>query len=177
MKNSIKFLAVFVLVVTGFTFTACDEIDDLTSVDFTSSLSDQFNLSFDESSEEAIDESLTFDLADNNSVSKYLNKLKEVDITKITYRVTKYSGDENLNLNVGFYVNGSAVVPVTNYNLKSELGNEFEITDPAILKTISTTLLSKKQVTLQLKGNYNSKSAATAELYVTVYFDATAKAL
>ena len=177
MKNSIKFLTVLVLAVTGFTFTACDSIDDLTDVDFSSSLSDTFYLNFNESAEDEINESLTFNLADNNSVAKYLNKLEEVNITRITYKVTQFSGDDYLSLNVGFYVNGNTIVPETNYNLKNVLGTEFEITDAAILKTISTTLLSKKEVTLELKGNYMSETAATAELYVTVYFDATANAL
>lgn len=178
MKNTIKFLTAFVLVVvTSFTFTACDAIEDLADVDFKSSLKGKYNLNFDGDTDEAISESLTLNLADNSSISKYLDKLKKVKITKITYEITNFSGDEYLNMAVGFYMNGNTIVPSAKYNLKSEQGVEFEITDAAVLQTISTTLLNSKKVTLQLKGDYESVAAATAELTVTVYFEATANPL
>jgi len=185
MKNSIKFLTV--LVVTGLTFTACDDIESLADIDFKSSLTDKYNIDFSGETEGAINESMTLDLADNSSVSKYLDKLKKVKITRITYKLTKYSGDKYVGMNVGFYMNGNTIVAPNKYDSDSDLGVEYEITDAAILQTISTTLLSSKKVTLQLKGEYKSEtpgkgknqseSAATAEITVTVYFEATANPL
>ncbi|MFD1292834.1 hypothetical protein ACFQ5N_03205 [Lutibacter holmesii] len=175
MKKTIKLVAAILLV--SFTFTSCDDVEDLIDVDFKSSISGKYNLNFEAESEEKISESLTLNLADNSDVSKYLSKLKEVEITKITYEITKFTGDNNVDMNVGFYMNGNTIVAPTEYNLSSELGVVFEITDKTVLNTVSSTLLSSKKVVLDLKGEYLSMAAATAELTVVVYFNATANPL
>ena len=176
MKNTIKLFAVFLF--TSITFTSCDDVEDLIDVDFDSSISGKYNLNFEaEESNKAISESMTLNLADNNDISKYLNKLKEIKITKITYEITKFTGDQYVNMNVGFYMNGSVIKAPMDYNLDSESAVIYEITDADILNSISTTLLSSKQVTLELKGEYESLASATAELTVVVYFDATANPL
>ncbi len=180
MKNTIKFLTVLVAVIS-FTFTSCDEIDDLTEVDFNSSLSGAYNLNFEAESTKNINESLTLDLASDNDISKYLNKLNEVEITKITYQITKFTGDQYVDMNVGLYQyeekENKIIIAPRDYNLDSETSVVYEITDTAILNAISTELLNSKQVKLLLKGDYQSLSSATAEITVTVYFKATANAL
>lgn len=193
MKNTIKFLTVLIAVFS-FTFTACDEVEKLADVDFNSSLSGKYNLNFNPDAEEEVNESMTINLADNSSISEYLNKLKKVKITKITYQITQFTGSYEVDMNVGFYMNGTTIITPKEYSLNTDKGVEYELTDATILKTISTTLLNNKQVTLQLKGNYESYqipsknqltqkgentnvAPLTAELKVTVYFEATANAL
>lgn len=180
MKNTIKFLTVLVAVIS-FTFTSCDEIDDLTEVDFNSSLSGAYNLNFEAESTKKISESITLDLAENNDISKYLSKLNDVEITKITYEITKFTGDQYVDMNVGLYQyeekENKIIIAPRDYNLDSETSVVYEITDTAILNAISTELLNSKQVKLLLKGDYQSLSSATAEITVTVYFKATANAL
>ena len=176
MKNSIKFLTAFILTI-AFSLTSCDEVESLADVDFNSSLSGKYNLNFKAETEEEINESLTINLADDSTISEYLNKLKNIEISKITYEIINFSGDNYVDMNVGLYMNKNTIVAPKEYNLSSENGVVYEITDAAILKTISSTLLNSKQVTLKLEGKYASVSAATAEIKVTVYFKATANPL
>lgn len=182
MKNTIKFLTAFALVViTSFTFASCDEIEGLADVDFKSSINGKYNLAFEAESDEKISESMTLNLADDNDISDYLNKLKKVKITKITYEITKFTGDQYVDMNVGLYLyeekENKIIIAPRDYNLDSESSVVYEITDTSILNTISTELLNSKQIRLLLKGDYQSMSAATAELTVTVYFEATANPL
>lgn len=176
MKNTIKFLTVLVAVFS-FTLTSCDEVESLADVNLKSSISGKYNLNFNEETEDKIDESLLLNLADEGDVSEYINKLKKVNITRITYQISAFTGDNYVDMNVGFFMDGNEIVAPMDYNLGSQLGVVYEITDASILQTISTTLLNKKQVTFKLQGAYSSMSAATAEIKVTVYFDAVANPL
>ncbi len=177
MKNRIKFLTV--LIVCSFIFTSCDEDDLKSFADITveSSLTENYNLNFNAESEEAIEESMTINLADDTTISEYLNQLEKIKITKITYEITSFTGDHYVDMNVGFYMDENAIVIPKEYNLYNETGVEYEITDASILETISTTLLSNKEVTFKLKGDYQSLSPAAAEITVTIYFKLTANPL
>lgn len=193
MKNSIKFLTVLVAVFS-FIFTSCDEIEDLADIDLNSSLSGKYDLNFKADTSEDVNESMTINLADDSTISAYLNKLKKIEITKITYQITQFTGSYEVDMNMGFYMNGTTIVTPKEYVLSNDKGVEYELTDATILKTVSTTLLNNKQVTLQLKGDYASyqtpskaelsqkgaqanTAPLTAEIKVTVYFEATANAL
>ena len=180
MKNTIKFLTAFVLTIT-FSLTSCDKVKDLADIDFSSSLTGKYNLNFEAESEKNIDETMTINLADDTNISEYLNKLKKIKITKITYEITKFTGDQYVDMNVGLYLyeekDNKIIIAPRNYNLDSESAVEYEITDQGILQTISTTLLNEKQIRLLLKGDYASLPTATAEITVTVYFDVTANPL
>ncbi|SDW15163.1 hypothetical protein SAMN05444411_101166 [Lutibacter oricola] len=177
MKNTIKLLTAVLII--AFTFTSCDEDDIKSIADVTveTSLSETFGLNFKAETQEEINESMTINLADNNSIAEYLNKLKKIKITKITYEITEFSGDNYTEMNVGYYINGNTIVAPKNYNVNDSKGVEYEIIDSDILQTISTTLLNNKQVTLELKGDYQSLQNATGKITVTVYFEATANPL
>jgi hypothetical protein len=180
MKNTIKFLTAFILSI-AFSLISCDKVESLADIDFNSSLTGTFNLNFDGETDGTISESLKLDLASDDDISEYLNKLKKIKITKITYEISKFDGDQYVDMNAGLYLyeekNNLIIVAPQNYNLDSETSVEYEITDSAILELISTELLSKKQIELLLKGDYQSLPQATAEITVTVYFDVTANPL
>jgi len=178
MKNTITISAILVL---SFTFNSCDKVEELANIDFNSSLSGKYNLSFSSETEENINESLIINLADDTNIAEYLNKLKKIKITKITYEITNFTGDQYVDMNVGLYLyeekNNQIIIAPRDYNLSSESSVKYEITDLNILKTISTKLLNNKQITLLLKGDYQSLTSATAEITVTVYFETTANPL
>lgn len=181
MKNTIKFLTV--LLVVGFTFTSCDEDDIKSLADITvdSSISGTYNLAFEAESRDDINESVQFSLSDNSAISAYINKLEEIKITKITYKITEFTGDHYVEMNVGLYqyiaMEDRTIIEPRNYNLEDEESIEYEITDTAILNEVSMDLFDNKQIKLFLEGDYQSLPAATAELIVTIYFEATANPL
>lgn len=174
MKNTIKFLTVLVIAVS-FTFTACS--DDLLDVDFTTSITEKIPITIDQG-QEIISESAILSL-DNSDTNKYLNKIKNVEITKLTYKIITFSGDESGSLDVEFNAN-DIVLDNIDFNVKNAYSNVtiFEVTDVAKLNEMANLLKKNKQVTVGVNGNCSAlEDAMDFTIEVTVALNVTANPL
>lgn len=176
MKNKIKFLTVLVAVFS-FTFTACDEIEDLVDVDFTTSVSANIPVTIDQG-QETVDEGVVLSL-DNNATHDYLNKLEEVEITKLTYKITSFSGDALGTVDVSLYAD-DIKLDLNSFNVEKAYDGStiFEVTDVTKLNEMANLLEKNKSVTVGIKGScYAPESDMNFNVQVTASLKVTANPL
>ena len=175
MKNTIKLLAIILVATLSIPFTACD--DDILDVDFSTTISEKIDVNIIEG-QTNVDESSTLSL-DNKDTNKYLNKIKNVKITKLTYKITSFTGDPNGTINGSLYAN-TLKLDLNNFNVKEAYDNAtiFEITDIDKLNEIATLLKNNKSVNIGIKGTINAANEAmNFEVEVTAKLDLTANPL
>jgi len=167
INNTFKIL---VLLLISFPFTSC--IKDLADIDFTTDITESFDVHINQN-QESVSQSINLSL-DNNDTHDYLNDIKEVSITKLTYKVINFTGDEAGTIDVEFDSDG--IVLISNgFNVKqaNDNGTIYEITDVTKLNQIANALKNNHQVTLSIIGdcsalvaNMDFKIEVTAELDV-----------
>jgi hypothetical protein len=167
MKNTIKLLVVLLI---AFTFNSCDNVEDLADVTFTTTLSENFDVSISET-QENISNQIILNL-DNSDTHDYLTKLKSVNINKLTYKFTNYTGNESCNMEVEISTDGN-VFETKEFQIKQAVDNGtiYEITDVAKLNAMSIALKNNNQVTFKMEGTVADGSAdfiveVTAEVTV-----------
>ncbi|MDV7186666.1 hypothetical protein R3X25_05180 [Lutibacter sp. TH_r2] len=170
MKNTIKFLTVLVAVFS-FTFTSCD--DDILDVDFNTTITAKIPVHVDQD-QETVNESTILSL-DNSDTNKYLNKIKGVEITKLTYKITNFSGDATGTINVDFKAD-NLILQTEGFVVENAYNNTtiFEVTDIDKLNNMANLLKNNKSVTVGVSGDCVAKENSmdfnvevTAELKVT----------
>ena len=170
MKNSIKLLTVLVAIFS-FTFTSCDE--DILDVDFNTTVSQTIPIHVNQD-QEIVNESAVLSL-DNSDTNKYLKKIKDVEITKLTYIITNFTGDATGYVNVDFKAD-DVVLKTEGFTVKEAYDNVtiFEITDVDKLNAMANLLKTNKSVSVGINGECITKENSmdfnvevTANLKVT----------
>jgi hypothetical protein len=148
MKNTIKFLAIILL---AFTFQSCDDVEDLADVNFNTSINEKITIHIDQN-QENINESIPLDI-DNTDTHDYLNHIKNVSITKFTYKIIDFIGDEEGTIDFTFFVDGVSLSQES-FIVKQVNDNQFvfEITDISKLNTIASALKNNHQITASVSG-------------------------
>jgi len=175
MKNTIKFLKV--LLVVGFTFTSCDDIEDLADIDFSTSIKATIPVQVNQG-QTTLDESVVLSL-DNNDTHDYLSKIKDVKIKKLTYRIINFTGDSYGSVDVEFYADNIAL-DLNEFMVKDAFttGTIFEVTDVAKLNEMASLLKKNKKVTVGIKGDCEAmEEAMNFKVEVTATLDLTANPL
>ncbi len=172
MKNTIKFLAILVIISS---FMSCE---DLTDVTFDTSITERIDVNIPNTSgESAAFSAQNIIKLENGSgqIDDYLNYIKDVEIKKLSYKIINFSGDENGVVTVSFNVNGTLLKEHVAMNVKAvaDSGEIFEVTDLQELNTIATAMKNSKQVTISYNGDaitndtLNFKVEVTLELAIT----------
>ena len=178
MKNTIKILVILLLV--NFTITSCDEIEDLADVDFNTQITERIPIHFDaEVDQGIIDQHIILSL-DNSDTHDYLNKIKDVTITKVTYKIIDLvGGDQYSDIQTDFSMDAFDLDQNVEINVKSAFENQtvFEIADVSKLNNIANAIKNNKQVSANINGYYRSFIAADFKIEITVYLDVTANPL
>ena len=148
MKNTIKLLAFILLAIT---FQSCDDVESLADVNFNTSINKKIAFHIDQN-QETISESNTLSI-DNQDTHDYLNNLESVTITKFTYKIIDFNGDEEGSINVTFFVDGVSLSQ-ENFIVKQVNDDQtiFEITDTSNLNTIAAALKNNHQITASISG-------------------------
>jgi hypothetical protein len=176
MKTTIKFLTVLIMAVS-FTFTACDELEDLADVDFTTSISTKIPIAINQG-QETVNESVVLSL-DNNATHDYLNKIEDVKITKLTYTINNFSGDATGTIDVSLYADNIAL-DLMAFTVKDAYSNRtvFEVTDVAKLNEMANLLKKNKSVIVGVKGVCTTpEEAMSFNVQVTASLKVTANPL
>ena len=155
MKNTIKLLAVLLI---AFTFNSCDDVKDLADVNFTTTLSENFDISISESQDNISDQVILN--IDNSDTHDYLDKLKSVSINKLTYKFINYTGNESCNMEVEISTDGN-IFETKTFQIKQAVDNGtiYEITDVAKLNAMATALKNNQQVSFKMEGTVSDGPA------------------
>ena len=177
MKKLIKIFAIIILTIG---FTSCDAIDDavddLTEVDFTTTLIESFAVTLESGNDLDISKSISVNI-DNDDTHDYLSKITGVKINSLTYKVTNHSGDDTANLDAIFFAD---LAEMMNHSIvikeASNFGTIFEVTDVSYFNAIASKLKNGDNVLLGLRGVSNSEGETTFDVEVTVNVKVTASA-
>ena len=173
MKTFIKFLVVVLLMVS---YTSCDEIDELTEVDFNTTLNEQLNVTIPAGIGLELNETMLINMV-NSDTEDYLNVLQNVKITSFTYQLTNFSGDDFGNLQGSFVADG---VELISHNMvvkeTVDAGTVFEVTDTTLLNSIASKLKAGNNVLVGLVGESNS-DGMNFTINMTIDLEVTADVL
>lgn len=177
MKNIIKFLAILLVV---FTFNSCDEAEKLADVEFSTTLVEKIPVHFNEDqSQEPIEKTLILSL-DNTDTHDYLDKIKDVSIKKLTYKIVDLTGgDESAYIQANLLMDAFELQHNLEMNILADFNDEkiFEVTDVNKLNQVANALKANKQITAKLSGDYQSLAVTDFKIEVTIELDLIANPL
>lgn len=161
MKNI--FLISFIVIASF--LSSCDELKDKADVNFNTTISNSFAVSITEPNT-TYDGSATINL-NNEDTNEYLDKLKDIEIKKMTYKISDYTGDPIGEITGVLKADGITLHSVSDLVVKnaSDGATVFEVTDTAALNDVATALLENKIITVQATG--------TADYDVSMFFVVT----
>lgn len=174
MKNLLQFTVLFLLT---FCFTACDEVDELTEIDFNTTLNESVVVSVPAGEGLVLNETTLINIS-NQDTQDYLNNLQDVSITSFTYRLVNFTGDPEGSVMGQFQADGITLV---NHDMvvKDEVdaGTVFEVTDPALLNTLANKLRSGNNVAVGISGTSTCAEAMNFTIVMTIELAVTADVL
>jgi len=146
-----KIIQLVVLLILGFIFNSCDEVEDLADVQFSTKLEEKIPVHFGVT-QEYISKSIELDF-DNEDTHDYLEKIKSIAIKKITYKFIDFTGSENCYMNVEISSN-SDVFELKEFFIKQSFDSEtvFEITNVDKLNAMAIRLKNNHKVDFKMEG-------------------------
>lgn len=155
---------------TGVLFTSC--VKDLLDVNFGTTITNVIPVAVLPGTV-ATTQNTDFSLDANADTKKYLNKLKSIEIKKMTYKIKDFAtgGDATGKVGIKLMANNALLYSVDNVVAKtsSDAMTVYEVTDKAALKTAAASLLQNKKITLQ--SEYKSDSKTTMNFNVEVMME------
>ena len=175
MKNFIKYLAVLLLV---FGYTSCDELDELTEVDFDATVTDVINVNaINAGVDVPLNNSINVGLADaGGQVQDYLNQIERVTFNSLTYQVINFVGDPAGVMTVDIVADGVVMDSHDGVVVSGVAGTIFTIDDTATLNAIASDLKNGNRVTFGIVGTATSEGM-DFDIQVTLDVEVTADAL
>ncbi|MDP5044566.1 MAG: hypothetical protein NWQ06_06270 [Leeuwenhoekiella sp.] len=104
MKTIKTFFALFIFAAT---FTSCDAVDELINIDVDTTITEDIVITVSEG--ETFSETTTISI-DDQDVRDNLDKLDDLQITKLTYQIVSVSGTENV-VATGMFTASSSTYP------------------------------------------------------------------
>lgn len=117
---------------------------------------------------------------DNADTNKYLNKLKSVEIKKMSYKIVDFTGDSTGKITADLQADGVTLHTASNITVKNEadLATVFEVTGKdVLLKTVAASLMKNKSITLNSAGQAVCTSPMDFKIRVTLELGIVAGAL
>ncbi len=176
MKNLIKFLAVLVLI---FGYTSCDELDKLTEVDLSTTVTKNISVTVDDGLGSSVNISNSIDINIGDYIdSDYLSKIEEVKINSMTYKVINFSGDQTGEMTANLTADGVTLDTHTDVIVFNVVGEMYTIDDTAKLTTIANNLKnSSNDVVFAVSGTSINDGGMTFTIEITLNLKITADAL
>jgi len=174
MKTFIRITMALLLTIS---FTSCDELDELTEIDFDTTLNENLSVTIPEGDNLTLNETMTFNMV-NNDTEDYMDLLETVRITSFTYQMINFTGDPDGTIVGAFVADGDTLL---NHDIvvKDEVdaATVFEITDVAMLNSIASKLKNGQDVTLGITGNSSCDEIMSFTIAITIDLDITADVL
>lgn len=145
----------------SFTLTSCDWFENVDNVTIPSEFEVTMSLNLTQSGEDITHQvEKSFNLEDNQDVAEYTDRIKEVTVESVTYRVEEYEaeGDDVIltNAQVKFSSTGMQPIQVAigsgTVNLKTTTTDTALDIDEDTLMEIASTLKSQSNLTIVTSG-------------------------
>lgn len=179
MKNRFLVSMVMAIFIAGL-ISSCDVFDKVDDVSFSTNFQESIQIT--DAPEGSYSKSVTLDATTDPEVDRYKDKIKGIELNKITYKVSGYNGpsDATFSGDMLFGTNGSlgsVAISGLNLNTASSSGVETELDlSQQEVDAVANQLKSDKAVVVTMAGNF-SKGPVTFLLTVKVDAKITADAL
>lgn len=191
MKKSLfkVLLAVTLVAMTVVFFSSCDSLDDVGDVTLEQELVLNWNADEDEEATNApYSDNKILDLSSNSVFSPYINKIKKVEVTKITYHVENFSSEDGSAVifssgtasfgpfDASSVVATAIMASATGVNLQTQTAETDLAIDAAGLNEIAKLLKEDHKVKMTTAGIL-SKTPVAFTVVSTFHVKVTANAL
>jgi hypothetical protein len=150
-------------------------LNSLKTIDLPLNLDQSFNVNIGASDSSSISENFVVDASSNADVQKYLSKIQNYTVKKVSYVVKNYTGSAGTTLS-GQFKFGTISQNITNLDLQSASTNQtvYDLQfNQAALDALAIDLKDGNKVSGSLVGSISNKPAA---FDVAVTFDIVLKA-
>ncbi|MFM9826891.1 hypothetical protein [Flavobacterium sp.] len=164
---------------TSFLFSSCgDDLEELLDVKFNTTITEEIPVTVIAGTNSLI-ESTEFSLIENTETSKYLDKLKTIEIKKMTYKIIEFTGDSTGKITAVLEADGETLHSISDKTVNTEFVNAtvFEVTNKAALLNAATSLLKNKKISLKTNGQTVSTSPMSFKIKLTLDLDVVANPL
>lgn len=164
---------------TSFLFSSCgDDLEDLLDVSFEVPIVEEIDVDV-AGGTNSLNQSVVFSLSEDTETNKYLDKLKSLEIKKMTYKVIDFTGDATGKITASLKADGATLHSITDVIVKTAFDNAtvYEVTNKAALVTAATSLLQNKTISLETSGTTVSTSAMNFKIEVTLELGVVANPL
>ena len=176
MKITLNKLKNLVLILSVLTFASCDEIDELTKVDFNSTLTQEVSVTLSENNA-SISESLTIRLADNEDIEPYLNQIESITVTSASYVIKDYDGIEAATGSITVNTNSEVFGPFQHTFFADDQNNTKFSFEASSLNALGSSLNSNNQLNLNVNGTQDPAQNASFTVEFSIEVEVTAQAL
>lgn len=177
-----KKIIIAAILFSGFIFTSCgDEIKELLDVKISTKVNKTIPLTI-AAGTNSYDKSEVMDLK-NADTEKYLDKLKEINIKKLSFKFVNYTGDPAATADCELVVTlGSkklSLKKIASFIVKNAVDNAtvYEVTDANALKEIGTYMFTNKKFPLNFIANTKASAATTVNVEINAELEAKANPL
>lgn len=170
MKTKIQFLAAFFIL---FNISSCgDDLAELEesflNIDVNTNLKEDFNIHVEAGTNESFNNQEVVNI-NNEDTQKYLKNIKDVQITKLTFKLKNFTGNDATGVIAGdFFADGSLLYSKS-IIVKEACDNEivFEITNLEEINKIADKFENGQNVTISYRGTSNSNSAMNFDVEIS----------
>ena len=176
MKSLLKKITILTILLA--TITSCDDVKDLADIEINGNvITEYFTVNLDGAG--SIDaEDFTVSIL-TDEIKPYADKIKDVEIQKITFEILDYTGDAAAEFTVKFTADGTLFIDESFIGSEASAnGTIFEVSDTQALNTLATSLLNNNMVTVSLNASSeNLEGPAYFKIETKFYIDVTVNPL
>lgn len=173
-KNNIS--TILILLVLSLNLSSCDEVDELTEVDFSTTLSEEVPVTLSDA-DTSMNGSLNINLADNEDIEPYLSKIESISITSASYVIKNYVGEETATGTLTITAASQTFGPFQHaFFTDDQNGTSFSL-DSSGLNALANSLASNNQLSIQFSGTQDPAQNGSFTIEITLETEVTAQAL
>lgn len=167
MKNLFCLAVLF----SSFLFSSCsDDLKNLLDVSFNTTITEEVGPIGGIGTVPFENLPVVISLDDNAEIKKYSNKIKNIEIKKMSYKVIEFQGDPSGKITADLYGNGKPFHSISINPLKDAFDNAtvFPINNQEALIDIAKSSLANKTITLNASGQYESAQPMGFKIQFTI---------
>jgi len=158
-------------------FTSCDDLEELTEVDFNTTISEQVTINFSDQNT-SFSESIEIDFSGNSDLEPYLDRIEEIQITNASYQLSNYTGTAGATGTAAITSSGETFGPFSHdFDQDTQNMEEFALTGAFKLNTLGATLRDNNQLSVTINGSQNPAQNGSVTAIFTFDLEVTAQAL
>lgn len=166
MKTLFKTVTILAILASG--TISCDDVKELADIKIDTVLTEYFEVNLEGGSDSEISNSMDISIL-TSEIKPYAEKLKDVNVEKVTFEIINYNGDAEAEFDVQFKADGTLFLEEI-FVVSEAAANStmFEVSNTNELNSLATKLLNNESVEIYF-------SAKSTNLDEPIYFKVEAK--